>query len=257
MSDACAGTLLSDSELPVAEIANPAGSAPVCLVCEHASAAIPRSLGTMGLAAGDRLSHAVWDPGAETLARRLSRALDAPLVLARVSRIVCDCNRPPQRDDAMPARVETIGIPGNRGLSATERARRARAVYAPFHRAVTDALDRFKAPPALVTVHSFTPVWHGVARAAEIGLLHDADATLAGAMLRAAGGAFRTELNVPYSARDGVTHTLARHATARGLASVMIEVRNDLLANAAAADAVAGALEEMLRAALGCGKRAA
>ncbi len=221
--------ILSSADEPVAQVVNPQGRASVCLVCEHASPAIPSSLGDLGLADKDRLSHAVWDPGAEALARDLSARLDAPLVLARLSRLVHDCNRPPERADAMPERTETIEIPGNRGLTEAHRAARTREVYDVFHRTVSETLDGFARSPALVTIHSFTPTWYGQPRPTELGILHDEDARLALAMMDAAEAGLRTDLNQPYSAADGVTHMLARHGTARSLPSVMIEVRNDQL----------------------------
>lgn len=242
--------LLSENDPPAVRVVNPAGRAPVCLVCEHASAVIPQSLDDLGLLKSDRYSHAVWDIGAEKLALRLSELLDAPAVLGGVSRLVHDCNRPPERADAMPARVETINIPGNRDLSDAERQARVREVYDAFHRTLTDRLEGFAEPPALVTVHSFTPRWHSEPRTAEIGLLQDEDPALAQAMLRASEGAFRVELDVPYSAADGVTHMLARHGTRRGLQNVMIEVRNDLLTSENQMGEIAVELEGMLIAAL-------
>ena len=257
VTDMLPDQILSVDDGPAAEVVNPNGRAPVCLVCEHASAAIPSSLGALGLADADRYSHAVWDIGAEELARTLSRRLDAPLVLARVSRLVYDCNRPPEREDAMPARTETIDIPGNRDLTPVERNLRTREIYDAFHATLSTTLDAFPEPPAFVTIHSFTPSWFGQPRDTELGLLHDDDPTLARAMLGHSARTFRTELNRPYSAADGVTHTLARHATARGLSNVMIEVRNDLLGDPGQISKVADTLESMLSAALAEGADAA
>lgn len=233
-----------------AEVLNPRGRAPVCLVCEHASAWIPPDLRDLGLARADRLSHAVWDPGAEELTRALSQRLDASAVLARYSRLVHDCNRPAGSAEAVPERTERIAVPGNAGLTEAGRMARAELAYVPFHRAVAATLDRFATPPALVTVHSFTPTWFGAPRAVELGLLHDADSGLAERMLAVADPDVRTALNEPYSARDGVTHTLARHAGLRGIESVMIEVRNDRLADAAGVGRMADLLAGMLAAAL-------
>lgn len=249
--------ILSPNDGPAAEVVNPNGSAPVCLVCEHASAAIPSSLGTLGLADRHRYSHAVWDIGAEALARQLSARLDAPLVLARVSRLVYDCNRPPERDDAMPSRTETIDIPGNRDLGAGARAARTREIYDPFHATLAATLDAFPRQPALVTIHSFSPTWFGQTRATELGILHDDDPSLAHAMQSAADRTLKTELNQPYSAADGVTHMLARHAIPRGLQNVMIEVRNDLLGDEAQVSRIAGILQRMLSSALEHGADAA
>lgn len=230
-------TLLSSDELPVAEIANPDGTAPVCLVCEHASAAIPKALGDMGLADGDRLSHAVWDIGAAALARSLSRSLDAPLVLARVSRLVYDCNRPPEAPDAIPAKSEVHEIPGNRDLTEADRAARVELVYRPFVAAVDAAIARAR-PKALVTIHSFTPVYFGKPRRVEIGILHDSDSRLAEALLAQDWGGFDVRGNDPYGPEDGVTHSLKLHGLSRGLPNAMIEVRNDLLADPESFDAV-------------------
>ncbi|NNE79762.1 MAG: N-formylglutamate amidohydrolase [Silicimonas sp.] len=241
--------ILDPEDGPVAEVMNPGSTAPVCLVCEHASPFIPASLSNLGLASEHLQSHAVWDPGALALSRRLSEKLDAPLVACRVSRLVYDCNRPPEAPDAIPGRVEVIDIPGNQGLDAAARDMRARSVYDPFSACLSSMLDGFSHPPLMMTLHSFTPVWNGRPRATEIGLLHDDDPTLANAMMAASDGAFDVALNMPYSATDGVTHTLQKHANPRGLKNVMVEVRNDLLKDDQAIAQVATALLDMLIAA--------
>ena len=84
---------------------------------------------------------------------------------------------------------------------------------------------------AVVTVHSFRPVHFGELRAVELGILHDEDSRLADRMLVRAGALphRRVARNEPYGPDDGVTHSLRLRALSRGLANVMIEVRNDLL----------------------------
>ena len=54
------------------------------------------------------------------------------------------------------------------------------------------------------------------------------------------------DLNEPYSAADDVTHTLRVMATPYGLPNAMLEVRNDLIATAAAQDAMAEILAPVL-----------
>jgi len=234
------------------QIINETGRGPAVLLCEHASALIPPEYHGLGLAEEDLHSHAVWDPGALALAEALSAALDAPLVAGAVSRLVYDCNRPPEAPSAMPERSERIAVPGNAGLSPEARAARVAQVYAPF----CDAVDRVLAarqaqgtPFALVTLHSFTPLWHGTPREVELGLLHDADSRLADAMLDHAATLPHRILrrNAPYGPEDGVTHSLQRHGLRHGLPNVMIEARNDLLADAAAVEAMADELLTLLR----------
>lgn len=241
-----AETGLAEDLGTVARVINPRGQGPAVLVCEHASAAIPDLFRELGLSGEDRLSHAAWDIGARGLAEALSAALDCPLVVSCVSRLVYDCNRPPEAADAMPEQSERIAVPGNRGLSAAERAFRTHAIYDPFRSLLSETLDA-RPGAALITLHSFTPVWNGVQRAAELGLVHEADDRLARAMLDAAPRhvPWRTGLNEPYGPADGVTHTLKQHALPRGMRNVMIELRNDFLrsdAQIARAGAALGAL---------------
>ncbi len=235
--------LLAPGERPAARLLNADGRGRAVLVCEHASRLIPASLDNLGLDAEVQMSHAAWDIGARDLVRGMSRALDAPLVEARVSRLVYDCNRPPEAPDATPAQSERFKVPGNADLTPKARAARVAEVYEPFSARLSDTLDRHEAP-VMITLHSFTPVYFGQRRRVEIGVLHDTDARLADAMLETA--ARHTPLivgrNDPYGPEDGVTHTLRRHGLTRGIPNVMIEVRNDLLGDAEACAAMADML---------------
>ncbi len=240
---------------PAADIVNPDGAGTVVLICEHASNAIPTALNRLGLDDRDLDSHAAWDPGALGVARHLSRALDAPLIAGRLSRLVYDCNRAPESPSAMPAISERFDIPGNAGLDAAARAARVANVYRPFCAAVSQVLDSRAAArmtTAIVTIHSFTPVFHGLRRDVEIGILHDSDTRLADAMLaqthRLPGRDIRR--NAPYGPEDDVTHSLRLHGEARGLPNVMIEIRNDLLATEQDEERMANEVTKLLSPAL-------
>jgi predicted N-formylglutamate amidohydrolase len=174
------------------------------------------------------------------------------LVYQRFSRLVYDCNRPPEAAGAMPERSEVYDIPGNAGLSDEEKKARTEALYVPFHAAIRALIRDRKAvgqDTVIVTVHSFTPVFHGKARAVEIGILHDDDSRLADGMLAVANAApqYKVERNEPYGPADGVTHTLILHGVANGLRNVMIEVRNDLIADQAGQGVVTGYLTRLLQ----------
>ncbi len=229
-------------------VTNAEGAAEVLLLCEHASAHIPARYRGLGLREEWRDSHAAWDPGALALSHLLSEALDAPLVAGCVSRLVYDLNRPPEAIGAMPAQSERIAVPGNVDLTAAQRAERVDTVYRPFCATVSELLDARRR--AIVTVHSFTPVYYGVARATEIGILHDADARLADVMLAHAPAHRLVERNKPYGPEDGVTHSLQLHGIARSLPNVMLELRNDLLTTPEEIAQIAEELLAMLRPAL-------
>ncbi|HHS94611.1 MAG TPA: N-formylglutamate amidohydrolase [Rhodobacterales bacterium] len=225
------------------------GPAPVVILCEHASNAFPEPFGALGLEAEVRQSHVAWDPGALGIAERLSSTWNVPLVHAGVSRLIYDCNRPPDSPDAMPVKSEIFDIPGNRDLTPSERAQRVEGVYRPFVAAVDAAIEAAH-PHALVTIHSFTPVYFGKQRSVEIGILYDEDALLAEALLAQDWNGYDVRGNEPYGPEDGVTHSLRLHAISRGLPNVMIEIRNDLLATPEGAEAVFVVLSRNLGAAL-------
>ena len=229
----------------------PDGGSAVLLVCEHASRMIPQGLNRLGLDAAAAQSHIAWDPGALRVATLLSEALDATLIAQKVSRLVYDCNRPPESDQAVRAESEVFQIPGNTGLTAAQRQERTDYIYRPFRQALAEAVQTRK-QTVLVTIHSFTPVYNGAPRAVEVGILHDTDRRLADAMLNAAvkDPKYNVQRNAPYGPEDGVTHTLKEHAIAQGLLNVMIEVRNDLLADGSGIKAVATWLQSLLTSAL-------
>ncbi len=204
----------------------------VVLVCEHASKRIPEGLGNMGLSADALESHIAWDPGALAVAKLMANQMAAPLVYGGVSRLVYDCNRPPEAAGAMPAKSEDCEIPANANLSSNERQSRVQGIYEPFTQALSDQIDQHRnSLELMVTVHSFTPVYLGKQRSVELGLLHGRDDRFAMAMMAEPPQdlPFTTRLNEPYSAADGVAHTLDAQAFPKGLLNVMIEIRNDLI----------------------------
>lgn len=234
----------------VVRLVNEEASSPVVLVCEHASSFIPESFADLGLQPEDRHSHAAWDPGALAVATHLSKRFDAKLVASEISRLVYDCNRPPDAADAMPERSERVEVPGNKGLDEKARKERAQHYYEPFCNALASALEATETP-ILVTVHSFTPVYEGRQRSVEIGILHDSDTRLADAMLDAAKeSGLDVRRNEPYGPQDGVTHTLKAHAVRAGHPNVMIEIRNDLIADDASQARIADLLGTWLQHAL-------
>ncbi|GAB4535401.1 MAG: N-formylglutamate amidohydrolase [Roseibium sp.] len=214
-------------------VENADGAGPFVLVCDHASNFFPPPYDTsLQISEADKKAHIAWDPGALGVARGLSQALDAPLVYSTVSRLIVDCNREETRADLMPCLSETTQIAGNRDLSAEEKAFRLNLAHRPFHHAIDRLLNERKANglgTAVVSVHTYTPVYKGKARPWEIGLIYEADRRLADpvlAALRARGGLTVGD-NEPYAPADGVYYTVRRHGEARGLPCLMIEIRND------------------------------
>ena len=219
------------SEGPV-QVTNRRGTSPYVLVCEHGSNFVPLRFGGLGLDASELSRHIAWDPGALPVAQCMARSLDAVLVQSCVSRLVIDCNRPLDAPDLIPSISEATVVPGNAGLSVVDRELRLVLSWRPFHAAVEAVIaERFARgmETRLVSVHSFTPVYHGRSRPWQIGIIHDDDRRLATPLIAAleAVEGLNVGINQPYSPADRVYFTHERHARPRGLACAMIEIRND------------------------------
>ena len=241
----------AENEVQVVELINGSAGSRFVIACEHAWPHIPCRYNNLGLDEQAQLSHAAWDPGALGVARFLSDELVAPLVASRISRLVIDCNRELDAHDIVPAKSEIYDVPGNVGLTSAERAHRVTAYHQPFHAALTSGLAHGRDEPVLVTVHSFAPIYNGIARSVEIGIVHDQDDRLANGILHNAQRytSLVVERNAPYGPEDGVTYTLRRHGVAHNIANVMIEIRNDLIATPKDQLAIARMLANLLQAA--------
>jgi predicted N-formylglutamate amidohydrolase len=220
------------------------------LVCDHAANRIPRQLGALGLDAAQLADHIAWDPGAAEVARRLSVHLDAPLVLSCYSRLVIDCNRPIGHVQSIAEQSAGIPIPGNLGISATEREMRGAAFFQPYHEAIAKLLDeRRKQATLLLSIHSFTPVLHGQQRPWQVGISHWRDRRLADWLIQAL--ARDPELtvgdNAPYPIEASIDYTVIRCVEGFALPGVMIEIRQDQIRTPAGATSWATRLAEAFR----------
>jgi len=174
--------LLTAADPPPVEHVNAEGKAPVLITCDHASRRVPKALRNLGVDAESLKLHIGWDIGAADVARGLARRLDAPAVLAGYSRLVIDCNRDLDDPTSMPAASDGVPVPGNQDLSPPTKAQRVEALFRPYHRAIETVLDGFAqrgVHPAILSIHSFTPVMNGVDRPWHIGILWDKDPRMA------------------------------------------------------------------------------
>jgi len=234
-AEAALPPLLARDEPPAFESVNPEGRAPFLLICDHASRRVPRSLDSLGLDDAVLRRHIAWDIGAAAVARLLAARFEAPLLLSGYSRLVIDCNRALEHPGSIPAASDGVAVPGNAALGAAERRRRADALFRPYHRAIDAALARFREAgriPALVSVHSCTPVFNGFERPWHIGVLWNRDGRIAEPLL----AALRREPelvvgdNQPYSAREEPQgYTVKHHAERHGYPHVSLEIRQDLI----------------------------
>ncbi|WP_207801743.1 N-formylglutamate amidohydrolase [Phenylobacterium hankyongense] len=222
---------------------------------DHAGRIIPRALGDLGLSAAAMDRHIAWDIGVEGLGLALAEALGACFLRQRFSRLVIDCNRAPDRPDAIPAVSDGTAIPGNAALTPAERLARRAEVFEPYHARIAQELDARAAhglPTVVVALHSFTPVMDGFARPWRFGVLHAEDSAFSRAVLaqlRAEAGAEVVGDNQPYR-MDATDYTVPHHARPRGLDYLELEVRQDIIAGPEGQRQVADLLARLLPAAL-------
>ena len=217
---------------PPVVVVNEAGRSPFVLLCEHASRLLPVGYGRLGLPAAEFDRHIAWDLGAAEVATRLSCLVDAPLFLAGYSRLLIDLNRPPGSATSIPEVSEETSIPGNTLIDPAERRRRYELWFKPFHDAVAAHLDsRAGRATALLGIHSFTPTFAGVARPWHAGVLFREGKAFGEALACAIAAESRALVgrNEPYAVSLDYDFTVPVHGDARGLASALLEVRQDLV----------------------------
>jgi predicted N-formylglutamate amidohydrolase len=231
-------SLLQAGDRPACEVLQPQGRSPWLFTVDHAGQAIPRRLGDLGLPAGEIDRHIGWDIGIAGVARHLAQALDAWTVLQAYSRLVIDCNRPLDSPTLIVERSDGTDVPGNHGLDAGQRQARLDAIFHPYHACIAQALDRRLAqgqPTLLVTLHSFTPAMDGQSRPWHCGVLYHRDARLAHVLRDAlqAEGDLVVGDNQPYAVSDSSDYAIPVYGEGRGLVHVELEIRQDLIADAA------------------------
>jgi predicted N-formylglutamate amidohydrolase len=228
--------LLSGSDLVPVHETNAADASPFLFTCDHYGRLLPQKLGDLGLPESELARHIAWDVGIAGVAERLAILCNAHLVAQRYSRLVIDCNRPPGVPSSIPLLSEATTVPGNDGLSRQDRETRRRQIFDPYHRRIQDVIERRLSenrPTILVALHSFTPVYAGVARPWHIGTLHRLDKILPPLLLSAlrAEGDLVVGDNEPYAVSETTDYTIPVHAEARGLMCTGIEIRQDLIAD--------------------------
>jgi predicted N-formylglutamate amidohydrolase len=226
--------LITADEPAAFTIERPQGRSEFLLVCDHASRLVPHSLGSLGLDDTQLASHIAWDIGAAGVAKRLSAALAATLLLQSYSRLVIDCNRPPGSESSIPTRSEYVRIAANEGLTTADEATRVAEIFTPYHEAISTVLDQRRAAvirTLLVSMHSFTPVYLGQSRPWKIGLMFRKDLRLGHALLELLrqDDNLQAGENLPYAISDITDYTIPVHGEARRLPHVGIEIRQDLI----------------------------
>lgn len=254
-SSAINAELLCENDPSPVTILRGGSNSPFVLVIDHAGRAIPSRLGDLGLPEAEQRRHIAWDIGVAGIGILLAEALDAALVAQSYSRLVIDCNRQPGHPTSIAPRSDGTDVPANQGLMQADRRAREREIFAPYQDAIATLLEarlELRQESVLVALHSFTPRLHTGPPAAgsgdrpsadtpsgdrpwHAGVLYNHDprfSVILRDLLQAEGDLVVGD-NEPYRLSDLDDYTVPVHGEQRGLPHVEIEIRQDLIGDAA------------------------
>ena len=224
-------TLIGPGDPNPVEIVNGDSTHPLVLVCEHAGQAIPKALGCLGLPDAALQAHIAWDIGAEAVSRLVAEQLGACLVLQRYSRLVIDCNRPPESESAIPALSDGVAVPANKTLTKREKQQRIKEIFEPYQQAVSDRIAQ-PSCQVVLSIHSFTRTMAGITRPWDIGFLYRKDLDTSKALATPFVSFIekdRIGMNEPYQVDNASDWFVPEHGEATGRRHSLIEICNDCI----------------------------
>ncbi|WP_137871097.1 N-formylglutamate amidohydrolase [Sphingopyxis sp. 2PD] len=206
----------------------------ILLIADHASNHVPDDI-DLGIDPALLTDHIAIDIGVAEVAALLveNGAVDAA-ILGGVSRLVVDCNRDEEAPGVMPIASDGHAVPGNALDDAGREARLAR-FFRPYHDHIVATIAAHR-PAMILSLHSFTPALSAhpdQARPWHVGVLYNEDDRLAGAAIAAlAAEGLTVGDQLPYSGKL-LNATMNRHAEGNAIPYVGIEMRQDLVSDAA------------------------
>src|SRR5260370_39163972 len=179
-------SLLATDEPPPVTVDNENGTSPLLIVADGGGKHLPGWLGKLGVSNAECGRHIDWDIGVGAVCCLIGKALNAVVIRQNYSRLVIDCNRMPGSGTSILDLSELTRVPGNIGLSERHKLARVREIFRPYHDRIATELDRRREatrPTALISVHSFTPVFKTVARLWHVVVLYNQDPRLAAILI--------------------------------------------------------------------------
>lgn len=221
-------------------VENPDGTSAILFVSDHAGRAIPRQLGDLGLGEDELSRHIGYDIGIYGVTTELARNLNAAYIFQPYSRLVIDCNRQPGKPQSIVVQSDGTVVPANAALGPDAVPQRENEILCPYQDQIDQTLQARAAagrPTVLFAMHSCTDRLRMDPRPRpwQISVIADRDWRLGTALVDVlrAETALCVGVNEPYTVNMAMDYTVPIHAEGKGLPYVEIEIRQDLITDAA------------------------
>ena len=204
----------------------------VIFTCEHAGNHVPEQYQSLFGGYSEILeSHRGWDRGAWPLANFLAEQMEAPVFGCLITRLLIETNRSPDS----PQLFSEYSTP----LPIESKEKLIQNIYKPYREQVQKVIEKMTKPVLHLSIHSFTPIWHGQERKVDIGILFDPTQNIEAVFsqqlkdnLHANLPEFQIRFNEPYKGTDdGFTTWLKKQYSKDDYTGIEIEVNQKFSSN--------------------------
>ncbi len=202
----------------------------ILFIADHASNYIPSSLENLGLRESQLNSHIAYDLGVKELCINLSNLFNSKYIIGDYSRLIIDLNRDISDPTLIPEIVDRKIIAKNLSLSNYVKRKRISEIYDKYHYKIKTAIKNNNII-ALISLHSFNPVFKKKKRNIHFGILSNKDRRLSNYIItEMKRRKIKVGDNEPYEG-NLIGDTMYKHGLQNKLHHTLIEVRNDLLSS--------------------------
>ena len=217
----------------------------ILFIADHASNYIPSSLKNLGLKDNQLNSHIAYDVGVKELCINLSNLLNSKYIIGEYSRLIIDLNRDISDPTLIPEIVDRKIIPKNLNLTNYDKKKRISEIYNKYHYKIKTAVKHNNII-ALISLHSFNPIFKKRKRNIHFGILSNQDRRLSDCIItEMKKRKLKVGDNEPYEG-NLIGDTMYKHGLKNNLHHTLIEVRNDLLSSSTKIHRVSVLLKQVI-----------
>ncbi|MGB1360963.1 MAG: N-formylglutamate amidohydrolase [Alphaproteobacteria bacterium] len=219
---------------------------------DHASNKLPRGV-DLGVDKENMKRHVAYDIGIEKVSEFVADELKAPLIKSKYSRLFVDCNRFEDEDGIIPHLSDDVYVKANEELTDDERQKRIADYHESYHKGGDDLIEESNKDAWIINMHSFTPKLNSLPddeRPWEIALIwrHNEKLVKKFIEILEKNTKYTIGNNQPYDEIESTTYSMERRMVDNPERnSLIIEIRQDLIADDKGAKKIAGVIAKNLK----------